>query len=104
MRVLLVEDHLPLADAVCDALQRAGFAVDHAVTAAAARELVRLADHALVLLDLGLPDGDGMRPFARVASGRAGAGHHADRARPVGHCGAGWLPRARYNRADRQCA
>jgi two-component system OmpR family response regulator len=61
MRVLLVEDHPPLAEAVCDALRRAGFAVDHAATAADARELSRLSDYALVLLDLGLPDGDGLR-------------------------------------------
>jgi DNA-binding response OmpR family regulator len=61
MRVLLVEDHPPLAEAVCDALRRAGFAVDHAGTAAGAREMMALADYALVLLDLGLPDGDGLR-------------------------------------------
>lgn len=61
MRVLLVEDHPPLAEAVSDALRRAGFAVDHAATAAEAQELAGLADHALVLLDLGLPDGDGLR-------------------------------------------
>jgi two-component system OmpR family response regulator len=61
MRVLLVEDHPPLAEAVCDALQRAGFAVDHASDARAARDLAGLADYALVLLDLGLPDEDGLR-------------------------------------------
>ena len=59
MRVLLVEDHPPLAEAVCDALRRAGFAVDHAGTAADAREMAALADYGLILLDLGLPDGDG---------------------------------------------
>ncbi|WP_322890104.1 MULTISPECIES: response regulator transcription factor [unclassified Yoonia] len=59
MRVLLVEDHPPLAEAVCDAMRRAGFAVDHAGTAADAREMAALADYGLVLLDLGLPDGDG---------------------------------------------
>jgi two-component system OmpR family response regulator len=58
---LLVEDHPPLAETVCDALRRAGFAVDHAATAAQARELAGLVDHALVLLDLGLPDDDGLR-------------------------------------------
>ncbi len=61
MRVLLVEDHMPLADAVKDALQRAGFTVDHVGTAEDAREIARLADYALVLLDLGLPDDDGLR-------------------------------------------
>ncbi|WP_119168185.1 response regulator transcription factor [Algihabitans albus] len=60
MRVLLVEDHPALAEAVCDALARAGFAVDHAATSADARDLATVADYALVLLDLGLPDGDGL--------------------------------------------
>ncbi|MFA8386484.1 MAG: response regulator [Pelagibaca sp.] len=69
MRVLLVEDHPPLAEAVSDALRRAGFAVDRAATAAEARELAELADYALVLLDLGLPDDDGLRllPILRQA-------------------------------------
>jgi two-component system OmpR family response regulator len=61
MRVLLVEDHMPLAEAVRDALQRAGFTVDHVSTVEEARETAQLADYALVLLDLGLPDGDGLR-------------------------------------------
>src|SRR6056297_890338 len=60
MRILLVEDHPPLAEAVCDALRRAGFAVDCAGTAADAGEMAQLTDYALVILDLGLPDGDGM--------------------------------------------
>ena len=61
MRVLLVEDHPPLAEAVSDALQRGGFTVDHAASAGAARAMSGLAEYALVLLDLGLPDGDGLQ-------------------------------------------
>ena len=61
MRVLLVEDHPPLAEAVRDALRRSGFAVDHVSTAQEAREMAAMADYALILLDLGLPDGDGLR-------------------------------------------
>ena len=60
LRVLLTEDHLPLAEAIGDALRRAGFAVDHAATAEDARELAALADYDLAILDLGLPDGDGL--------------------------------------------
>ena len=60
MRILLVEDHPPLAEAVCDALRRAGFAVDCAGTAADAGEMAQLTDYGLVILDLGLPDNDGM--------------------------------------------
>lgn len=61
MRILLIEDHPALAEAVTDALRRAGFAVDHANSAARAREMTKLAPYALILLDLGLPDGDGLK-------------------------------------------
>lgn len=71
MRVLLVEDHPALAEAVSDALRRAGFAVDHAATAGEAREMTDLADHALVFLDLGLPDGDGLRLLPILRQGGA---------------------------------
>jgi len=60
VRILLVEDHLPLAEAVTDALRRAGFAVDHATSAGEARRMADLTSYALVLLDLGLPDRDGL--------------------------------------------
>jgi two-component system, OmpR family, response regulator QseB len=69
MRILLVEDHRPLAEAVRDALVRAGFSVDHAATAEEATEVAALADHALVILDLGLPDGDGLRILPRLRDG-----------------------------------
>jgi two-component system OmpR family response regulator len=60
MRILLVEDHPPLAEALRDGLERAGFAVDHARTAASARALRDQAAPDLVVLDLGLPDGCGL--------------------------------------------
>jgi two-component system OmpR family response regulator len=69
MRVLLVEDHLPLADAVGDALRRAGFTVDHAATADAAREMASLAQYTLAILDLGLPDGDGLSLLPVIRGG-----------------------------------
>lgn len=68
MRLLLVEDHPPLADVVRGALVRAGFAVDHAASADEARELFSFDVHDLVLLDLGLPDGCG---FDLLAEWRA---------------------------------
>ena len=69
MRVLLVEDHRPLAEAVADALRRAGFAVDLAGTAEAARELASLSAYALILLDCGLPDGDGIQLLPTLRQG-----------------------------------
>jgi len=60
MRVLRVEDHPSLAEAIMDALRRAGFSLDHAGTAEDALHIAQIADIALVLLDLGLPDHDGL--------------------------------------------
>jgi two-component system OmpR family response regulator len=60
LRLLLVEDHAPLAEALSDGLRRAGFAVDHAADAAEARALAALGGYDLALLDLGLPDADGL--------------------------------------------
>jgi two-component system OmpR family response regulator len=60
MRILLVEDHQPLAEATRDALARAGFAVDLAADVAEAREYIELDAHDLMVLDLGLPDGCGL--------------------------------------------
>lgn len=70
MRLLLVEDHPPLAETISAALARGGFAVDRAATAGQARELAALADYDLAVLDLGLPDGDGLALLAewRAAS------------------------------------
>jgi len=61
MRILLIEDYPPLAEAVTDALQRAGFAVDHAATASNARSMCALTDYSIIILDLGLPDEDGLQ-------------------------------------------
>jgi len=66
MRLLLVEDHPSLAEGLSDALGRAGFAVDHAATLAKARALAANADYDLLLLDLGLPDGDGLDLLAEL--------------------------------------
>lgn len=70
MRVLLVEDDVALADAVKAYLDGKGFAVDHALTLAAARNMLPLAPWDAMLLDWHLPDGDGLGliPTARHRS------------------------------------
>ncbi len=60
MRILLVEDDLSLADGLKTALRRAGFTANHVTTGTAALEAVKIDAPALVLLDLGLPDMDGL--------------------------------------------
>lgn len=60
MRILLVEDDLSLADGLKTALRREGFTANHVTTGTAALEAVRTDAPELVLLDLGLPDMDGL--------------------------------------------
>jgi two-component system OmpR family response regulator len=60
MRLLIVEDEPALVTALRRGLAAHGFAVDAAGTAADAVHLVRLNPYGLVVLDLGLPDADGL--------------------------------------------
>lgn len=69
MRILLIEDHPPLAEAVHDALCRAGFAVDHAASSQSARDMAGSASYDLAILDLGLPDDDGLTLLPELRAG-----------------------------------
>ena len=60
VRVLLLEDDRELARAVAGALRRSGFAVDVAVTLAAADETLDLNAYDAAVLDRTLPDGDSL--------------------------------------------
>jgi DNA-binding response OmpR family regulator len=65
VRYLLVEDNLELAEAVVSRLALDGHAVDHAGTLADAEHFLAAADYDLILLDVMLPDGDGLAFLAR---------------------------------------
>ncbi|MEC9405863.1 MAG: response regulator transcription factor [Pseudomonadota bacterium] len=60
MRILVVDDEPALRLGLCEQLQAAGFDVESAGTADEADTWVRAAALAAVVLDLGLPDGDGL--------------------------------------------
>jgi DNA-binding response OmpR family regulator len=60
MKLLVVEDDRALARALPAGLTANGFAVDLATTAADAIDLMRLNLYDLLVLDLGLPDMDGL--------------------------------------------
>lgn len=60
MRLLLVEDNARLASLIREGLDRQGFAVDWCETVDGAEHALRINDYDLMLLDLGLPDGDGL--------------------------------------------
>src|ERR1700741_5277723 len=60
MRVLVVEDNDDLVALVTKALARAGLDVDAAQNVADAEASLRTVQYAAVVLDLGLPDADGL--------------------------------------------
>ncbi len=63
-RILMVEDDRRLAATLQQGLQESGFAPAHAPTARRARELLGRETFALAILDLGLPDEDGLQLLA----------------------------------------
>src|SRR6185312_1476224 len=65
MRVLVVEDEAPLAKQLISALCRAGYAVDHAADGARADLLGHDETFDAVVLDLGLPEVDGLTLLRR---------------------------------------
>ncbi|MEH3103201.1 MAG: response regulator transcription factor [Sphingomonas phyllosphaerae] len=60
MRILLIEDDRALAEALAAALLQRGLTLDHAASLDEAEAYMAAVDHAAILLDLGLPDGDGL--------------------------------------------
>src|SRR5262249_51115364 len=60
MRLLVVEDNEELAELLAKGLRTAGFDVDLAITAVEARIVLATARYGALVLDLGLPDGNGM--------------------------------------------
>lgn len=60
MKLLLIEDVPPLAQLTREALETEGFTVDHAANLESARAILSVAPPDVIVLDLGLPDGDGL--------------------------------------------
>jgi two-component system, cell cycle response regulator CtrA len=70
MRVLLVEEDGPAAARIVDLLQRESFVCHAARFEEAAREIARLQDYDILLLDLRSPDIDGYEFLRRLRVGR----------------------------------
>lgn len=66
LRILLIEDDPDLARGLIDALGTRGLVVDLARDAEEGEAYLRTTDHAAVLLDLGLPDGNGLDLLRRM--------------------------------------
>lgn len=65
MKVLLVEDDALLKSGIQEALQRDGWQCDAVASVADAEEWLHSSKYSLILLDLGLPDGDGLKLLTR---------------------------------------
>jgi two-component system, OmpR family, response regulator QseB len=61
MKVLLVEDHAAMREMISDHLVERGFTVDAVGLAEDARAALAVASYDALILDLGLPDTDGMQ-------------------------------------------
>ncbi len=66
MRFLIVEDEKRIADFLSRGLESAGYAVDAAPDGKTAIEMVHATDYDLIILDLMLPDMDGMQVLEKV--------------------------------------
>jgi DNA-binding response OmpR family regulator len=72
VRLLVIEDEPRIAEILKSGLQRAGFAVDVVQLCADAREALALTVYDAAILDLGLPDGDGLDLLSELRSAHNG--------------------------------
>src|SRR5258708_4215037 len=66
VRLLVIEDEPRIAEILKSGLRRAGFIVDVVHLCVDAREALALTAYDAAILDLGLPDGDGLKLLAQV--------------------------------------
>ncbi|WP_334174350.1 response regulator transcription factor [Pseudoxanthobacter sp.] len=72
MRILLVEDNEELAGLTASQLGAAGFSVDLVAGVGDAISVLDTRSYSVVILDLGLPDGDGLKVLRHVRTRRQG--------------------------------
>ena len=70
MRVLLAEDDAVLADGIIRALKQGGYIVDHAASGSHAEQLLSSYSYDTAILDLGLPDMDGLEVLKKTRTNR----------------------------------
>jgi heavy metal response regulator len=72
MRILVVEDEKRIADFLTRGLQGAGYAIDAAPNGATALEFVHATDYDLIILDIMLPDMDGLTVLEKIRNRKVG--------------------------------
>jgi DNA-binding response OmpR family regulator len=68
MRLLVIEDEERIVELLRSAFERAGFVVDSVGTTAEADQALSSVAYDAAILDLGLPDGDGLRVLTNIRS------------------------------------
>jgi heavy metal response regulator len=71
MRFLVIEDEKRIADFLSRGLESAGYAVDVAGEGATAIDMVHATDYDLVILDMMLPDMDGLKVLEKIRNRKA---------------------------------
>ncbi|MCL1825024.1 MAG: response regulator transcription factor [Betaproteobacteria bacterium] len=66
MRLLLIEDDVPIANALVEGFARAGISVDHLVRADTAESVLELTAYDLLIVDLELPGMNGLELIRRL--------------------------------------
>lgn len=66
MHILLIEDELALADEICQSLRKANYAISHLSSGTQAITAAQNGDFDLMILDLGLPDIDGLQVLKKI--------------------------------------
>lgn len=66
MKLLIVEDNQQLVDEISKYLKENGFVVEISSTLQDSKDRVEIYEYDLVILDLGLPDGDGLDLIPRI--------------------------------------
>jgi DNA-binding response OmpR family regulator len=66
MRLLVIEDEERIVELLRTAFERAGFVVDAVGTTAAGDQALAAVAYDAAVLDLGLPDGDGLKVLAKI--------------------------------------
>lgn len=72
MRLLIVEDDAALARGICKVFRNEGLAVDHVSCGQDALDVVKLEPYSAVILDLGLPDMDGLSVLKHIRQAHIG--------------------------------
>ncbi|MEQ9380093.1 MAG: response regulator, partial [Pirellulales bacterium] len=73
MRILVIEDYEPIRESVTEGLRDVGFAVDTAADGADGLWLAESNDYDVIVLDLMLPEVDGLTILKKVRSNKCSA-------------------------------